>query len=61
MGRRNKIHISNCFNQPVFSERIIESNFYNELQKNGWCEVVNDKPDNLKIYIKILKSKRRLQ
>ncbi|MBU3175888.1 hypothetical protein KPL47_05850 [Clostridium estertheticum] len=32
---------------PLFSENILQTNFYNELQKNGWCKVVADKPDSL--------------
>lgn len=43
--------ISVCFNQPIFSERIIESNFYSELQKNGWCEIIDDVPDKLSKWV----------
>jgi len=42
-----------CFNQPIFSERIIENNFYSELQKNGWCEIVSDKPDKLLCWLNL--------
>lgn len=39
-------------NQPLFSEEILATNCYEDLQKNGWSDIVNDSPDNL---IKILK------
>lgn len=31
----------------IFTESTLRTSFYEELQKNGWCEIVNDKPDNL--------------
>ena len=31
----------------IFTESTLRISFYEELQKNGWCEIVNDKPDNL--------------
>ena len=50
--RKQKVpKISVCFNQPIFSERIIESNFYSELQKNGWCEIIDDGPDKLSRWV----------
>ena len=56
MRRRKFLNISNSFNQPIFTENIIESNFYSELQKNSWCEIVEDKPEKLVRWVKILKS-----
>lgn len=49
-----------CVNQPIFSESIIETNFYSELQRNGWCEVIDDKPEKLLDWmnIKVLKNKK---
>lgn len=60
MKRRKYLNISNSFNQPIFTEKIIESNFYSELQKNGWCEIVADKPEKLTGWIKILESIRNI-
>lgn len=34
-------------NIGVFTECTLKTSFYEELQKNGWCDIVNDKPDNL--------------
>lgn len=31
----------------IFTESTLRTSFYEELQKNGWCEIVNDKPDDL--------------
>jgi len=53
-----KNEISYSVNQPIFNEHILTTNCYQELQKNGWCEVINDKPDSLVGYITI-KSKAK--
>ncbi len=44
----------------IFSESTLKTSFYEELQKNEWCNVINDKPDNLIdfITIKISKTKK---
>ena len=34
-------------NVSIFSESPLKTSFYEELQKNEWCNVVSDKPDNL--------------
>lgn len=31
----------------IFSESTLKTSFYEELQKNEWCNVINDKPDDL--------------
>lgn len=40
--KKDKTH-----NVTIFSESPLKTSFYEELQKNGWCNIVNDKPDNL--------------
>lgn len=44
----------------IFSESPLKTSFYEELQKNEWCNVVSDKPDNLieLISINIRKTKK---
>lgn len=44
----------------IFSESPLKTSFYEELQKNEWCNVVSDKPDNLieLITINIKKTKK---
>lgn len=44
----------------IFSESTLKTSFYEELQKNEWCNVINDQPDNLieLIKIKIDKTKK---
>ena len=37
----------------IFSESTLKTSFYEELQKNEWCNVINDKPDNLIDFITI--------
>lgn len=56
-----KPSINYAFSQPLFSESILQTNFYNELQKNGWCNIVADKPDTLFKIVNIEKmnTKRR--
>jgi hypothetical protein len=60
MKNKKYMKVSSCFNQPIFSERIIESNFYSELQKNGWCEIIEDRPDKLSCWISIKQLKNPL-
>lgn len=45
-------------NITIFTESTLKTSFYEELQKNEWCNVISDKPDNLVelITIKIKKS-----
>lgn len=31
----------------IFSESPLKTSFYQELQKNEWCNVISDKPDTL--------------
>ena len=44
----------------IFSESPLKTSFYEELQKNEWCKVVDDEPDNLieLISISIRKTKK---
>ncbi|MEH7299528.1 hypothetical protein [Neobacillus drentensis] len=42
-----KKNVNYFINQPLFSEQIIMTNCYEDLQKNGWCDLINDSPDNL--------------
>lgn len=44
---------NNYIDQPIFSESMLKRSFYEELQKNGWCQIVNDKPDKLSEIVKI--------
>ncbi len=37
----------------IFSESVLQTSCYDELQKNGWCDIVEDKPDDLKKWITI--------
>ncbi len=46
-------------NPGVFSESPLKTSFYEELQKNGWCDVVDDKPDDLIELIKVKIKKTR--
>lgn len=48
-------------NPGIFSESPLKTSFYEELQKNGWCDIIDDKPDNLieLIQIKIKKNSKR--
>lgn len=32
-------------NPGIFSESPLKTSFYEELQKNGWCDIIDDKPD----------------
>lgn len=31
----------------IFSESPLQTSLYEELQKNGWCDIISDKPDDL--------------
>lgn len=33
--------------RSLFSESVLKTSFYEELQKNEWCNVIADRPDNL--------------
>ena len=52
--------INYSITHPLFNESILQTNFYDELQKNGWCEINDDKPDSLLdiVSIKIRNLKR---
>ena len=47
-------------NPGIFSESPLKTSFYEELQKNGWCDIIDDKPDNLIELIQIKIKKRRV-
>lgn len=44
---KNKLNRGKEQNRGIFSESTLKTSFYEELQKNGWCDIVDDKPDNL--------------
>ena len=44
---KRKLNIQKKYNIGIFSESTLKTSFYEELQKNGWCDIVDDKPDNL--------------
>lgn len=44
---KRKLNVQKRFNIGIFSESTLKTSFYEELQKNGWCDIVDDKPDNL--------------
>ena len=44
---KRKLKIEKKYNRGIFSENTLKTSFYEELQKNGWCDIVDDKPDNL--------------
>lgn len=46
-------------NPGIFSESPLKTSFYEELQKNGWCDIIDDKPDNLIELIQIKITKNR--
>jgi len=37
----------------IFSESPLKTSFYEELQKNGWCDIIDDQPDDLTKLIRI--------
>ena len=43
---KRKLNIEKKINSGIFSESTLKTSFYEELQKNGWCDI-NHKPDNL--------------
>lgn len=44
---KNKLNRGKEQHRGIFSESTLKTSFYEELQKNGWCDIVDDKPDNL--------------
>lgn len=44
---KSKLKIEKSLNPGIFTESTLKTSFYEELQKNGWCDIVDDKPDNL--------------
>lgn len=54
---RPKVYSSEAY--PLFSESVLRTNFYNELQKNGWCKIIDDKPDSLFEYVKLNTTKKQ--
>ncbi len=60
MFEKIKLKIENKLNRGIFSESTLKTSFYEELQKNGWGDIVDDKPDNLTkmVQIKIKKTVR---
>jgi len=57
---KSKMKIGRKINPRIFTESTLKTSFYEELQKNGWCDIVDDKPDNLVklIQINIKKTER---
>ncbi|WP_270597339.1 hypothetical protein [Anaerococcus vaginalis] len=43
----------------IFSESTLKTSFYEELQKNEWCNIVDDEPEDLIGLIKIKINKTR--
>lgn len=39
---KNMIKIEKKFNPGIFTESTLKTSFYEELQKNGWCDIVDD-------------------
>ncbi len=50
---KSKMKIGEKINLGIFTESTLKTSFYEELQKNGWCDIVDDKPDNLVKLIQI--------
>lgn len=48
--------ITLTINNPLISEGIIYTNFYEELQKNNWAELIEDDTKDLTQLIKIVRS-----
>ncbi|WP_116479802.1 hypothetical protein [Ezakiella coagulans] len=59
MIKINRIFNRKNKNISIFSESTLKTSFYEELQKNEWCNVIDDKPDNLMELIKIKINKSR--
>ena len=53
MFEKIKLKMENKLNRGIFSESTLKTSFYEELQKNGWCDIVDDKPDNLVNFIQV--------
>lgn len=49
----SKLKKEKPLNPGIFTESTLKTSFYEELQKNGWCDIVDDKPDNLVNLIQI--------
>lgn len=43
----------------IFTESTLLTSFYEELQRNGWCDIVDDFPDDLTKIIKLTIKKRK--
>ena len=43
----------------IFTESILKTSFYDELQKNGWCDIVDDGPDDLSDWYKMTIKKNK--
>lgn len=43
----------------IFTESTLLTSFYEELQRNGWCDIVDDFPDDLTKKIKATIEKRQ--
>lgn len=56
----SKITKQNSNKHSLFSESVLKTSFYEELQKNEWCNVISDRPDNLMeiVSITIKKTKK---
>ncbi|UZP04017.1 hypothetical protein JW813_03185 [Clostridium botulinum] len=50
---KKNVRANNYIDHPVFSESILKRSFYEELQKNGWCQIVDDRPRKLSEIVKI--------
>ena len=47
-------------NPGIFSESPLKTSFYEELQKNGWWDIIDDKQDTLMDVFQIKIKKRRV-
>ncbi|MCP4142296.1 MAG: hypothetical protein GY755_18830 [Chloroflexi bacterium] len=52
----NKDLITLTVNNPLISEGIIYTNFYEELQKNNWAELIEDDTKDLTRLVKVITS-----
>lgn len=43
----------------IFTESTLLTSFYEELQRNCWCDIVDDSPDDLTKIIKVTTKKRK--
>ena len=53
--RTNK-ELTLSINRPLISEGIIYSNFYEELQKNNWADLIEDDTKDLTKLVKVITS-----